>query len=250
METVVQSVLPSVPQAAAIWLALLLTAVLAFVAVSAPALRRRANQEPVQPTPAHTDQSEALRYAEEVGVAARRAVATADRRRAEWLAAQDAVDAAWRAFDDADRAVRRLTAAAGFPVPRTPRTPAEFAARERHLHRSATAACRRRELSVRELSDVLAHRNGWDPRWHPVQQEVVLRRAAREHLLRTYHAASAAERSAWHAADLAAAAARSLQDEAWAAALRAPAPRPGPDADALSRPRRAGASRRLRLAVR
>ena len=56
----------------------------------------------------------------------------------------------------------------------------EPAYRERFLHRKAMAACSRKELSALDLSDALAHRKGWDPKRHPVDQEVVLRRAIRE----------------------------------------------------------------------
>jgi hypothetical protein len=164
--------------------------------------------------------AELNRYAEEVTVAAERSAVTARRRRDEWLAAQEEAEAAWQAYEVADAAARRVTAAAVLPEPRTPRTPAEYADRERYLHRAAMAAATRQELSVLQLSDALANRNGWDPRRHPAEQEIVLRRAARDSLLTAHAAAAERERAAWRDAEVAAAAARSLREEAFAATSR------------------------------
>jgi hypothetical protein len=166
------------------------------------------------------DRDWASRYADEVAVAAERAVATAARRRSEWEHSQTAVDTTWQAFDDADRAARRAAAAVAFPVPQARRTPAEFADRERFLHRAAAAACRRHELSIGDLNDVIAHRNGWDPRRHPVEQEAVLRRAIRDRLYDAYREAVGRERTAWQTAEVAAAALSSLREEAFAARAR------------------------------
>ena len=107
-----------------------------------------------------------------------------------------AVDAAWAAFDAADRDARRAAAAAAYPVLRRRRTPGENADRERYLHRTATAACRHREISIGQLNEVLAHR-GWNPRRHPVAQEAALRAAVREHRFAAYRAATEQERQAW-----------------------------------------------------
>ncbi|GAA3749161.1 hypothetical protein GCM10022225_36830 [Plantactinospora mayteni] len=165
--------------------------------------------------------SELHRYAEEVAVAAERSAVTAQRRRDGWLAAQEAVETTWQAYEAADAAARRVGAAAVLPEPRTPRTPAEYADRERFLHRAAMVACTRQELTVLQLSDALANRNGWDPRRHPAEQEIVLRRVARDSLLAGYRTAEERERTAWRDAEVAAAAARSLREEAYAAASRA-----------------------------
>ncbi|PZG16827.1 hypothetical protein C1I95_16810, partial [Micromonospora craterilacus] len=119
---------------------------------------------------------------------------------------------------------------------RTPRTPAEYAARERWLHHAAMAAHWRGDLSARQLSDVLAHRAGWDPRRHPAEQEIVLARVVRDGRLAVYRAAAERERDAWRAAELAAEAARALSAEAYAAAERL---RP----NRLPAPRRAGVGR-------
>ncbi len=206
------SVLPVLSQLAAIWLVVAAVVVVALTALVAPTRR------PAAGPPADED---ARRYADEIAVVAERAAATAGRRRSEWESADREVAAAWAAFDAADRAERRCRAAQAFPVPGTPVPPAEC---ERYLHRSATAACRRRELGVAELNEVLAHRGGWDPRRHPLEQELALRRLTRQHLLRRYLAATERERRAWHAADVAAAAVRSLREEAFAARQRLDAP--------------------------
>ncbi|MEV1329800.1 hypothetical protein AB0J20_09515 [Micromonospora costi] len=227
MQTVLSAVLLDVPRAAVIWLGLL-AVVGATVAVlllrpgrlaTDAAVRIRRAAMPTRLELAQ-EERERTRYAEEVAVAAERATATAQRRREEWLAAQEAVETAWQAYEAAEADVRRLGAAAAMPLPRTARTPAEYVDRERFLHRAALDAYFRRELSVDQLSDVFAHRNGWDPRLHPVEQELVLRRAVRDNLLARQQAAREREQAAWRAAETAAAAARSLRDEAFAATGR------------------------------
>ena len=161
-----------------------------------------------------------LRYAGEVAVAADRAAVTAARLRADWERSQSDVDAAWSAYERADAEARRVAAASAFPLLRRRRAPGERAERERWLHRTATAACRRREISIGQLNDALAHR-GWDARQHPVAQEVALRNAVREHRFAGYRAAAARERAAWERAERAAAALRSLRMETLAAGARA-----------------------------
>jgi hypothetical protein len=162
------------------------------------------------------------RFAEEVSVAAERAATTAHRARANWLAAADEVEAAWAVFEEADARTRRFAAAAALPEPATPQTPTEYADRERYLYRAATVANRRGELPVQQLTDVLANRNGWDPRRHPVQQELALSRAHRDAALAAYQNSSARERSAWRDCESAAVAAQSLRIEADAARQAVP----------------------------
>ncbi|WP_433349064.1 hypothetical protein [Micromonospora sp. CA-111912] len=232
MDIVLHQFLVEVPLAAAIWSVLLVVALGVLTALVARPQRDRPVVDPTPPAvdPAIEEAVDLRRYAEEVGVAAAGAAQTARRRRDAWLAAQDALDRAWQAYDEAEAAARRFSGAGALPVPRTPRTPAEYAARERWLHHAATAAHLRGELSIRQLCDVFAHRDGWDPRLHPVQQEVVLARAVRDGRQAGHRAAAARERAAWRAAELAAEAARALAVEACAAAERArpvrvPAPR-------------------------
>ncbi|WBB77820.1 hypothetical protein O7606_16250 [Micromonospora sp. WMMD882] len=231
MQTVLSSVLIDVPRAAVIWLILLglIVAAVSMLIVRPDRFRvgDRIRQAvlPAEPEVEATQEQRDLdRYLTEIGVAADRAATTAERRRAEWLAAQDEVEAAWQAYQAGEEDLRRLTAAAALPLPRTPQTPAEYADRERWLHRAASAAYERDELSRTQLDDVLAQRAGWDPRRHPVEQEMVLRRAVRDHLLARHRAAADREQAAWLAAELAAASARSLRDEMRAAAERVPEP--------------------------
>ncbi|MEH1166348.1 hypothetical protein V6V47_13260 [Micromonospora sp. CPCC 205539] len=227
MQTVLSAFLPDVPRAAAIWLSLL-----AVVGVAVAALLLRPGRLRLDPgarirSAAMPSQFEELReereqrrYAQEVGVAAERATTTAQRRRAEWVAAQEAVETAWQAYEASEAAVRRLGTAAAMPLPHTEQTPAEYVDRERYLHRAALDAYWRRDLSVEQLSDVFAHRDGWDPRLHPVEQELVLWRAIRDNLALRHVAAVEREQAAWRAAELAVAAARSLREEAYAATGR------------------------------
>jgi hypothetical protein len=168
---------------------------------------------------------ELRRYAEEVAVAAERAAVMARRRHAEWIAVQRTQEAAWRAYELADQNVRRFEQAALFPAlaeeREAPTDEFEVAYRRRRLHRVASEAHERGELSAAQLSDALFHRNGWDPLLHPFEQDAMLRQVVRERRLHAYQEVSTIERTAWHAADMAAAARRSLEDEAFTAALRA-----------------------------
>ncbi|WP_435586812.1 hypothetical protein [Micromonospora aurantiaca (nom. illeg.)] len=225
-QTALYHFLTSVPEAAAIWSFLLLLALGLLAALVARPERDPAPE--AAPEPADTDaarRDDLIRYAEEVAVAAAGATQTARRRRERWLAAQDAADRAWTAYDEADAAARRLAGAAALPAPRAPRTPAEYAARERWLHHAAMTAHWRGDLTARQLADVLARRNGWDPRRHPAEQEIVLARTIRDGRRAGWESAAARERTAWRDAELAAEAARTLAAEAYAAtaALR-PAP--------------------------
>jgi hypothetical protein len=214
-----------VPRAAVIWVVLVVLAVLALggLVAAGPRPPRRRPRRPVSPEPAA---AELTRYASEVAVAAERAQQTARRTRSAWLSTQDEAEAAWRAFAAADAEAGRLERTVGLPTPRTPRTPAEYADRERYLHRVAMAACAHSELSAVELSRILAHRDGWDPRRHPVDQEVLIRRAIRDGLRTAERAAVDRERAAWREVELTASAAASLRAEAMAAAERASALRP------------------------
>ena len=212
MESVVQSFFVSLPQAAVLWLLILLAIAVSAVLVAWPP------KAPVQPlTPAQAD---ALRFAAEVATAADRAAATAVRRRAEWITAQQESDASWLAFDEADLSARRTTRAATFPLMNRRRKPGENVDRQRYLHYAATAACRQRDLSIVQLNDVLAHR-GWNPRLHPVMQEGLLRNAIRAHRFAEFENAQQNERAAWHESELAAEALRNLRAEAAAALVRA-----------------------------
>jgi hypothetical protein len=196
-----------VETAATIWMVLLIAVAAATALFAIP---RR---------PARTPEPEPV--TDEHALAAERAAEASRCRRAEWLAAQEQVDATWAAFDAADRDARRVAAAAAFPIIKQRRTRAELADRERNLHRMATAACRHRELSIGQLNEVLAHRGTWNPRRHPVAQEAALRAAVREHRFAAYQAAAEHEREAWQEAERAAATLRSLRAEALPVRARA-----------------------------
>ncbi|HEU4347018.1 MAG TPA: hypothetical protein VFR35_04425 [Actinoplanes sp.] len=204
-------------QAVAIWMILLLVVALPTALMTVP---RKLPETP---------EADDLRYAAETAVAAGRAAVSAQSRRAEWESAQQEVDAAWAAYDEADRAARRTAAAAAYPVMCRRRVKHEKADRERFLHRSALAACRTGQISIAQLNEALAHR-GWNARLHPAAQESELRNAVREHRYTGYLRAVERERAAWEAAEQAAAALRILRAEACAAALPAGADSPPADA--------------------
>ncbi|MGC4893737.1 hypothetical protein [Micromonospora sp. DT31] len=227
MQTVFATVLPDIPAAAVIWLALLAVAAIVIAALVVRPTRFRSElvgriSEAARPSSidrAERDRlraSERNRFADEVAVAASRATTTAERSRAEWLAAHEESEAAWQAYQVAEEDVARLAAAAALPLPRTARTPAEYADRERWLHRAAREAQWRNEITLAQLSDILAGR-GWDPSRHPVEQELLLRRLVRDNLRALHRAASDREQAAWQAAERAATAARSLRGEVYAA---------------------------------
>jgi hypothetical protein len=222
VETALQGFLVSVPYAVAVWMILLLGVGLAVALMALP--RKIAGPAPAGPAPADDDR----RYAGEVAIAADRAAVTAGRRRAEWTRAQEELDAAWAAFDAAEQAARQTTAACAYPLMSRRRKPGDNVDRQRYLHHAATAACRRREISIAQLNDVYAHR-GWNPRLHPVVQEAALRQAAREHRYEVYQQALETEREAWRTAEAAAEALRSLRAEAAAAITRTGADRPVAD---------------------
>ncbi|WP_347877009.1 hypothetical protein [Micromonospora sp. KC606] len=221
MNAVLYQFLIEVPTAAAIWSALLVLALALLTVLVA----RPERESPLGDHPGPTDDpaveaADLRRYAEEVAAAAAHAGWTARRWRDAWLTAQEEMNRAWTAYDEAETAARRFVDAGALPTPRTPRTPAEYAARERWLHRAAVAAHWRGELPVERIRDVFAHRDGWDPRRHPVEQEVLLVRAVRDSRREAYQTAADRERAAWRDAERAAEAARALAVEAYAAAER------------------------------
>ncbi|MFI5491608.1 hypothetical protein [Actinoplanes sp. NPDC051859] len=233
--------MPTVETAAVLWMTLLLAVAAAAALLALPRrdrrgpafalLRRRPAHARSRRRPALAGSRRAARravdaepevdrYADELARAVEVTAATVQRRRATWERAQQEVDRAWNAYDDADRTARRCTAAAAFPILKQRRTRAEIADRERFLHRTAVEACRRKELSIDQLNEALAHRNGWNPRKHPVAQEAAVRAAVREHRFAAYQTATERERTAWDEMEKAAAALRRLRAEALDARLR------------------------------
>ncbi|MFC7546471.1 hypothetical protein [Plantactinospora sp. GCM10030261] len=215
METALSLIMLDVPRAAIIWLVLLVLGLAAMAVLVVQPIRPAHAVRPAgPPTPEERD---LLRYADEVMVAADRAAETARLARERWVTTEDAAESAWQTYLSADEALRRVAAAAALPVPHTPQTPAEYADRERYLHRAAIAAHWRGELSVGRLADALAHRPGWDPRRHPVDQERFLLQMIRNDRLAEHEAAVEKERAAWLEAERAADAAERLRREAYAA---------------------------------
>ncbi|MEV6636564.1 hypothetical protein AB0M54_38065 [Actinoplanes sp. NPDC051470] len=158
--------------------------------------------------------AEKIRWAEEVAVAAGGAVGTAERRRAECQQAQERVAETWQAYQDADLALTRARRAAAYSSLDSVSHPE----RAKALRRAVQAAHRRGDLSDEQLLDALLHRQGWNPELHPVEQELVIAKAAVQHRWEQHRVALDAEADAWRAADVATAAVRSLRAEVTAAA--------------------------------
>ncbi|WP_328472993.1 hypothetical protein OHA21_11345 [Actinoplanes sp. NBC_00393] len=184
--------------------------------------------------------AEAQRYADEVRVAATRADDAAQRWQHVWRQSEQHADEAWQAWQDAEQQWERTRAGAAFRVPLSFHTPSEYADRERFLHRAVAAAVGRGDLPATVMADLAAGHGGWNPRLHPVEQELVLHRAIAAVRYHLYRQAVAAEQTAWHDAELAIAARDSLRREADAAAARAA----GQSAIAPGRERRAVAAAR------
>ena len=243
VRTAVHDFLLGMHAALAVWFVVVALGVVSCAVVLLPMLhdryqRRRARIRRAQEH--RTRQAEELdRYAQEIAVAAARAELTAQRLHAEWDAVCRTRDEMWRAYLDADTTARSIAGAAAFPIPEGVLAPVQTQERERYLHQAATQAYRRGELTVAQLNDVLSQRNGWDPHRNPADQEVTLRRIARQRRREAYLAVTAIERTARHAAEIATAAKRSLQDEAFNAALRAHRARHGLPANAPVRSRHA-----------
>ncbi|BEL12370.1 hypothetical protein Q0Z83_105610 [Actinoplanes sichuanensis] len=210
MESVLQTFLSAVPQATVIWLAILLVLAVAVAVAALP----RGVTAPAPP-------SEENRLADRLEAAAAEAAGVAERRRTEWLAAQQTVDETWAAYEQASDDARRIGATTAFPLMSRRRKPGENVDRQRYLHRAATELCRSQSLSIAQLNDVYAHR-GWNPRLHPVQQEPVLFNAVRAHRFDAYQRAVEKERATWRSAEAAAETLRGLRAEAAAARLHGP----------------------------
>jgi hypothetical protein len=211
MESVLQTFISAMPQATALWLAVLLALAVAIAAASLP--RSVTLPEPV---------AEQNPFADRLEAAALEAAEAAARRRAEWLAAQQAVDESWAAYEQASDDARRIAAATAFPLMSRRRKLGDNLDRQRFLHRAATELCRTQDLSIAQLNDVFAHR-GWNPRLHPVQQEAELLNAVRAHRFEAYQRTVETERAAWRGAEAAAETVRGLRAEAAAARLHGPA---------------------------
>jgi hypothetical protein len=202
-----------------IWSVLLLVALLALGWVILPAVsanRQRKQEDAARRAAASHEQ---LRYAEEIAVAAMGAASTAEHRRAEYERAQERVAETWRSYQQAEAVLTRARRASAF-VSLEKVDPAD---RERALRRAARAAHRRGDLSDEQLLDALTHRNGWDPRLHPVEQELVIAKAAVRHHAELHRRAVEAEAEAWRADGIATAALQTLRHELLVARHSTPA---------------------------
>ncbi|MEV6343269.1 hypothetical protein [Actinoplanes sp. NPDC051851] len=242
---------PMAPMVA--WVVLMLLSLPALLLLAAPRALRSPRQAAVETVGAlrryrrelavrRAKATEAARFADEVSVAAERADEAAQRWHDCWAQADRHVDEVWQAWQDAERELARMRVAGAFRLCASQRTTAEYADRERYLHRAVRDAVDRGDLPAATLTEVLAGRGDWDARRHPVEQELVVQQAVVAHRERVYRQAAAAERTAWHDAQLALSARGSLRHEAGRAGAQAAALRH--DLPASVRHQRA-ASRRL-----
>ncbi|MFC7532563.1 hypothetical protein [Actinoplanes sp. GCM10030250] len=228
------------PALPAIWVVLMLLTLPALVVLASPdgvndprralvdsitLLRRREERREAVRRQRRDEAAQVVRYAEEVRVAADQAGCAAQRWQDHWEAAAQRVDAAWRSWQEADARWARSRVTAAFGTPFTAQTTAEYADRERFLHRMVGEAAARGELPADALSDALSGGGGWDARLHPVEQELAVHRASAAHLERLHREAVAAEGVAWHDVQLARRSRDSLYREAAEARGRAAAVR-------------------------
>ncbi|WP_433828704.1 hypothetical protein ACQP2E_05045 [Actinoplanes sp. CA-015351] len=200
------------PAPMAIWAALMLLTLPALVVLASPHnvrnpgralidtvgfLRRRAEKRDELRQRRLDEAVQAVRYADEIQVAADQAGYAAQRWQGHWEAADAAVDATWEAWQAADARWARGRATAAFGTPYAARTTHEYAYRERFLHRAVQEAAGRGELPAEAVADALSGRNGWDARLHPAEQELVVQRVSAGYLARVYERAVADERAAW-----------------------------------------------------
>ena len=188
------------PAPAAIWATLMLLCLPALILLSSPQglrhprltllqtlgvlrrggdARRRLRAEAV----------ETIRYADEMRVAANQARLAAQRWQERHQQAEEQAAEAWQTWQEADSDLTRLRAAAAFGNPWTAPTPAEYADRERYLHRAVRppptgATCPRTRPAG----------PGWDARLHPFDQDVAVARAIVAHRRECYRRAAATRR--------------------------------------------------------
>ncbi|NJC73909.1 hypothetical protein HC031_29975 [Planosporangium thailandense] len=189
------SLLIGARDAIGVWAVLVALAAMGFALMHGPRWREHILRARIRSSAARLrrDRYEAQhRCAQELAAAAANAAVTAHRRRTAWADTHAAAEKAWQAFEAADLAARRAVEAAAV----------------------ATAYANQSHPEDTDLSR------------HPAVVEMRQRLATRDHLLRAYLDASAAERVAWRAADLAAAAKTSLATEALTAATRVRQHRP------------------------
>ncbi|AEV84082.1 hypothetical protein ACWT_3059 [Actinoplanes sp. SE50] len=211
----------------AIWLVLLLFALPALLLLANPQAVRHPREfalEALGLARSRREAAELARYAEEIQVAADRADHAAQRWQEHRQRAETHAADTWHAWQAAEQRLTRARAAAAFAPPDSPRTAAEYADRERFLHRSVRAAVDRGDLPSAALPAAIAGRDGWNPRLHPADQELILLTAVTAHRRTIHRQATVAERTAAHDARLAAATRHSLRREAATLRRFLPAP--------------------------
>lgn len=217
-----------VPQMMAIWLLLIVLSVPALMLLGNPDAMRHPRLAMLElfgtardlrqdRERAEREAVESVRYAEEVQVAAARAHESSQRWQGLWRQAEEHVNEAWQAWQEAEQRLTRARTASVFASPEAPRTASEYADRERFLHRALLTAVDRGDLPAS------AWRSTWDPRLHPVEQELALLTATNSHRQNVYLRAAAAERAAWRDAQSAFTAQDSLRHEAATATVQAEA---------------------------
>jgi hypothetical protein len=232
------------PAPAAIWATLMLLCLPALILLSSPhGLRhprltllqtlgavRRPGERGERRRRVRAEALETIRYADEMRVASNQAGLAAQRWQERHEQAEEQAVAAWLTWQEADSELTRLRAAAAFTNPWTAPTPAEYADRERYLHRTVHAASARGDLPAGALAE-----EGWDTRLHPFDQDVAVARATVAHRRECHRRAAETAVAAAHDANLAIRSRDSLRLECVAAALRAaqahhlaPATRPAP----------------------
>jgi hypothetical protein len=219
------------PAPAAIWATLMLLCLPAVFLLASPhslrhprlalldiagAIRRRGETR----RRLQAEATELTRYADEMRVAADQAITAAQRWQQRRDRAATHAATAWQAWQDADTNLTRLRAAAAWGTPWTAPTPAEYADRERYLHRALHAAVTRGDLPPTALTDAQAG-HGWDPRLHPLDQDLAIAHATVANRRACYHQAATAEATAVHDAQLAARTRDSLHREYVTAAVQA-----------------------------
>jgi hypothetical protein len=240
MNIVAEMLLTEPARPMAIWAALMVLTLPALVVLASPhhvrnpgralidtvgVLRRRAERRDAERLERLQEALQAARYAEEIQVAAEQAGYAAQRWQDNWEAAGQRAGAAWVSRQAADARWARSRATAAFGTPYTAKTPAEYAYRERFLHRAVQAAAACGDLPAEAVADALAGRNGWDARLHPAEQEMVVHQVSAEYLARVHERAVAAEQAAWQDAARARRNRDSLVREAAIAEARAAAVR-------------------------
>jgi hypothetical protein len=210
------------PEVTAIWMLLILLAVVALYWLVGPGFRQRTRdarrlQEASflrRERLAH-QASDDSRYASEIAVAAQRARERELSLRDRWLAMQQQTESAWKAYDAAETQLLRLAPAGAIPLTAEPDDVCEH-----ELKRATIAACLRGDLSPLDLTEALRHTGAWDPHRHPADQEIAVRRQVRRERHSAWRLVAEREQSAWQAYATAATQARSLSDEAFVALRR------------------------------